>query len=144
MPTRRFDTNNYEFNKNSSVGVYLIHGFSNTTYEIKELAEFLANNGFHTMANNLPGHGTNIGECNKVKYKDWIDKVTQDVAMLASTSEKIYVIGCSMGAVLAFHLATLFPLTSIVEAAAVFQFNNEFRFNSVLILDQVFSSRTLS
>ena len=93
MPRRRFDTNNYEFNKDGPIGVYLIHGFSNTTYEIKELAEFLANNGFHTIANNLPGHGTNINECNKVKYKDWIDKVTQDVAMLASTSEKIYVIG---------------------------------------------------
>ena len=41
--------------------------------------------------------------------KDWIDKDTQDVAMLASQSKKIYVIGCSMGAVLAFYIASVFP-----------------------------------
>ena len=134
MPTRRFDTNNYEFNKSGSIGVYLIHGFSNTTYEIKELAEFLANNGFHTIANNLPGHGTNINECNKVKYKDWIDKVTQDVAMLASTSEKIYVIGCSMGAVLALYLASIFPLNGCIVGGTVLKFNNPFTVNYVVPL----------
>jgi len=134
MPTRRFDTNNYEFNTGGSIGVYLIHGFSNTTYEIKELAEFLANNGFHTIANNLPGHGTNINECNKVKYKDWIDKVTQDVAMLASTSEKIYVIGCSMGAVLALYLASIFPLNGCIVGGTVLKFRNHFTVSYVVPL----------
>ena len=50
MNTTRFDSNNYEFNKTSPLGVYLIHGFTNTTYEIKELAEFLGNHGYHTIA----------------------------------------------------------------------------------------------
>ena len=31
----RFDPNNYEFNKNSKNGIYIIHGFSSTTYEVK-------------------------------------------------------------------------------------------------------------
>ena len=56
----RFDPNNYEFNKSSKIGVYILHGFSSTTYEVKQLAEFLAQHGFHTIANNLPGHGTNL------------------------------------------------------------------------------------
>ena len=37
-----FDTNNYEFNTNSNTGIYLIHGFSSTTYELKLLAEVLS------------------------------------------------------------------------------------------------------
>ena len=41
MKTTRFDSNNYEFNHNSKIGVYLIHGFSSSTYEMKLLAEFL-------------------------------------------------------------------------------------------------------
>ena len=69
MKTRKFDRNNYEFNKESPIGVYLIHGFSNTTYEVKQLADFLAKNNFHVIANNLPGHGTSVEECNRVKYK---------------------------------------------------------------------------
>ena len=41
--TSRFDENNYEFNTDSKNGVYLIHGFTNTTYETKDLAQYLAN-----------------------------------------------------------------------------------------------------
>ena len=48
----RFDTNNYEYNKSSPIGVYIIHGFSNTTYANKEIAKF-RDKGFHTIANNL-------------------------------------------------------------------------------------------
>ena len=68
--TNHFDENNYEFNTKSKNGVYLIHGFTNTTYETKKLAKYLADNGYYTVANNLPGHGTTIEECNRVKYKD--------------------------------------------------------------------------
>ena len=39
--TDQFDTNNYEFNVNSTKGVYIIHGFTSTTYEIRDLAKFL-------------------------------------------------------------------------------------------------------
>ena len=39
--TTQFDTNNYEFNPNSKIGVYLIHGFSSTTYEFKHIAKNL-------------------------------------------------------------------------------------------------------
>ena len=83
----RFDTNNYEFNKSSDIGVYIIHGFSNTTYEVKELAEFLGNQGYHTIANNLPGHGTTSEECNRVRYQMWLEHVTQDLANLISVSK---------------------------------------------------------
>ena len=37
--TTRFDENNYLFNPNSKCGIYLIHGFSSTTYEVKNLAK---------------------------------------------------------------------------------------------------------
>ena len=134
MTTVYFDKNNYEFNKKSPLGVYLIHGFSSTTYEIKGLAKFLANNGFHTVANNLPGHGTNVKECNKVRYTDWIDKVTQDVAQLASVSEKIYVVGCSMGAVLALYLASVFPLNGCVVGGTVLKFRNPIAINYLVPL----------
>ena len=120
----RFDTNNYEFNKSSDIGVYIIHGFSNTTYEVKELAEFLGNQGFHTIANNLPGHGTTPEECNRVRYQMWLEHVTQDLANLISGSKKTYVIGCSMGADLALYLSSIFPINGCVVGGTVLKFNN--------------------
>ena len=106
--TSKFDTKNYEFNPESKNGIYLIHGFTNTTYEVKRLAEYLSKQGYHAVANNLPGHGTTVDECNRVKYTDWITAVEQDLASLASTCDKIHIIGISMGAVLALHLSTIF------------------------------------
>ena len=39
MKTVRFDSANYEFNKSSKIGIYMIHGFSSTTYEVLKLAK---------------------------------------------------------------------------------------------------------
>ena len=111
-----------------------MHGFSSTTYEVKQLAEYLAENNFHTIANNLPGHGTNKEECNRVKSHHWLDFVKKDVAKLASSSKKMFVVGNSMGAVLSLYLASLFPLNGFVAAGAVLRFNKYFSTNFLVPL----------
>lgn len=122
-----FDSNNYEFNKGCKRGVYLIHGFTNTTFEMLELAKFLKNNSIYIKLDNLPGHGTTIDDCNATKYTEWIEHVERGVAEVASKCDEVHVIGISMGGVLALHLATIFPLASVIEAATVFKFKSEFR-----------------
>ena len=124
--TEFFDSNNYEFNRGCKRGVYLIHGFTSSTYELLDLAKFLSANEFYVKLDNLPGHGTTINDCNNTKYKEWIKHVEEGVAEVASECGEVHVIGISMGATLGLHLATLFPLTSMIEAAVVFQFKNEF------------------
>jgi carboxylesterase len=124
--TEFFDSNNYEFNKGCKRGVYLIHGFTSSTYEFLDLANFLSENGFYVRLDNLPGHGTTVDDCNATKYAEWIDHVERGVAEVASECDEVHVISISMGAVLGLHLATVFPLASLVEAAVVFQFMDEF------------------
>ena len=82
--TKNFDENDYEFNSDSNIGVMIIHGFTSTTYEVKELAQFLSLQGFHTIAKNLPGHGTNVEDCNKTKYREWLEFVEQNYAEMMS------------------------------------------------------------
>ncbi|MBC8312151.1 MAG: alpha/beta fold hydrolase [Candidatus Marinimicrobia bacterium] len=125
--TEFFDTNNYEFNKGCKRGVYLIHGFTNTTFELLDLAKFLRDNNFYVKLDNLPGHGTSVDDCNKTKYTEYIEHIEHGVAEVASNCDEVHVIGISMGGVLALHLATVFPLASVVEAATVFKFKSEFR-----------------
>ena len=124
--TEYFDTNNYEYNRGCKRGVYLIHGFTSSTYELVDLAIFLSKNNFYVKLDNLPGHGTTIDDCNDTKYEKWISHVEEGVADVASHCEEVHVIGISMGAVLGLHIATVFPLKSLVSAAVVFQFKNEF------------------
>ena len=130
----RIDPNNYEFNKSSDIGIYIIHGFSNTTYEVKELAEFLGKKGFHTIANNLPGHGTTPEECNRVKYQMWLEHVKQELANLISVSKKTYVVGCSMGADLALYLCSMFPISGCIVGGTVLKFKNPFTIHFLIPL----------
>ena len=104
-----FDTKNYKFNTESRNGIYIIHGFTNSTYETKDLAEYLGKQGFYTHAINLPGHGTTPEDCNRVKFTDWIEYTEQGVAEMSAQCDNIYVIGISMGSVLALHLSSIFP-----------------------------------
>ena len=129
MKTAKFDSNNYEFNHNSKIGVYLIHGFSSSTYEVKLLAEFLASKQIHVVANNLPGHGTTINDCNRTKYQDWLDFSKKELSILASQSDKIYIIGCSMGGAIALYLASIFPVNGVIAGGLVIKFKKPFMTN---------------
>ena len=120
------DENNYQFNKESRDGVYIIHGFTGSTNEVWELAEYLGNQGFYTRADNLPGHGTSPGDCNRCRYSDWIEFVEQGVAEMISHCDNIFVIGISMGSVLALQVSSIFPLNAAVFASTVLQFKNKF------------------
>ena len=131
MDNYRFDEKNYEFNHNSKKGVYILHGFSSTTFEVKELAEFLGQKGFHTIANNLPGHGLTADDCNRIKYTDWFSHVKEDLAKLASKSDKLYIIGGSMGAVLSLYASGIFPINACIVGGTVLKFKNQFTVNVI-------------
>ncbi len=122
--TERFDPNDYDLNPESPYGVYIMHGFTSSTYEVRGLAQYLAKQGFHAVAENLPGHGTTVEECNRVRYTDWLSHVEQGVAKLMAESEKVFVAGESMGAVLAIHAADVFPLDGLILAAPLMEFNH--------------------
>ena len=63
----RIENQDFEYSKDSNIGCYIIHGFSSSTYETKELAAYLGGKNIHTITRNLPGHGTSPEECNRVK-----------------------------------------------------------------------------
>ena len=119
-----FDTKNYEFNTESKDGVYIIHGFTNTTYETRDLAKYLGKQGFYTKAINLPGHGTTPEDCNRTKFTDWIEFTEQGVAEMSSRCDNVYVIGICMGSDLALHLSSVFPLNAAVFASTVLEFKD--------------------
>ena len=119
-----FDNKNYEFNTESKDGVYIIHGFTNTTYETRDLAKYLGGQGFYTKAINLPGHGTTPEDCNRTKFTDWIEFTEQGVAEMSSRCDNVFVIGISMGSDLALHLSSVFPLNATVFASTVLEFKD--------------------
>ena len=120
------DENNYEYNPDSQNGVYIIHGFTNSTYEVRELAKYLGDNGFYTRADNLPGHGTSPEDCNRCHYSDWLEFVEKGLAEMMARCDNVYVIGTSMGSVLALHLSSMFPVNAAIFSSISIEFQDKF------------------
>ncbi len=58
-------------NGTSNIAFLLIHGFEGTPFTLKPLGEMLHKQGHTVIAPLLPGHGTNVKEFSKTRYKHW-------------------------------------------------------------------------
>lgn len=102
--------------------VVLIHGFAGGTYDEEYLANQLElNRILDVYAFTLPGHDKAFNV--KVTKEAWISKAESLVEMLVENGyHQIYVIGHSMGGVIATHLATKYPeVKKLVLAAPAFK-----------------------
>ncbi len=90
--------------KKSTNGVLMIHGFSSSPDEFKELAVYLADNGFNVSAPLVAGHGTSPEDLLKTSPKDWVNSVKKEYLKLKELSQNIFVIGNSFGSNLAISL----------------------------------------
>ena len=127
--TKLFDPNDYEYNKSNKIGIMLIHGFTNTTYELRKLIDLFKSKNFHVCAYNLPGHGTSVKDCNNTTYIEWIQFTEQKFAELSSSCDKLFICGISMGALLAMNISVLFPVNGLISVAPVLEFNKPFKIN---------------
>lgn len=103
--------------KGNEIGCLLIHGFSSTPAEVRELGEKLSAEGYSVCGVKLAGHGTTLEDFENSKHNNWISSVTDAYNKLQSCCSKIYVIGHSMGGVLALNIAENYPVDKIVLLA---------------------------
>jgi carboxylesterase len=90
----------------NKTGCLLIHGFTSTPAEMWELGEKLnKEEGYTVLGVRLSGHGTDVEDMEKSQYRDWIKSVEEGYQRLKKICTKVYVIGHSMGGVLALYLA---------------------------------------
>lgn len=100
---------NSVFWKGGKTGALLIHGFTATTVEVRQLAEFFHQKGLTVSSPLLPGHGTNPHDLNKRKHTEWIECVRDSYLELAGCCTSVIVAGESMGAVLALYTGMMYP-----------------------------------
>lgn len=103
--------------------ILLIHGFAGGNYDYGSLGndlELFSN--FDVYSFTLPGHDKMI--IDKVTRKDWIKKAEDEVQKLIDNGyTSIYVIGHSMGGVIASHIASKYKeVKKLVLAAPAFHY----------------------
>ncbi len=86
-------------------GVVLIHGYMAAPFEVKGLAEYLAQKGLWVYAPRLRGHGTSPDDLAIRTHTDWVAAVEKGYAAMNHLCRQVVVGGFSAGGLLALELA---------------------------------------
>ncbi len=119
--------NNYFQSKaggENMIGCLCIHGFTGAPYEVEPLTEYLTK---HTdwiiSVPTLPGHGENLS-LKDIHYQQWIEHAEAELKKLIKTCDRVYVIGFSMGGMIASLLAAKYPVDKLVLLSAAAYYLN--------------------
>ena len=104
--------------------VLIIHGFSGSTVDNEKLALYLEyESNLDVFAFTLPGHDKPF--VSGAKYTDWINESEKQIEHLIKKYRKIYVVGHSMGGVIATHIANKYPqVKKLVLVAPAFEYKS--------------------
>ena len=117
----------------------LIHGLCGTPAELIPLGQYLHRQGCSVRGMLVAGHGTTLRDLDHSRWQDWVRSAEEAYRTLRAEHETVYVIGHSMGAALALHLAEQFdPAGVALLAPALFL---TFRFSAASIRSR-FSAHT--
>jgi len=104
----QLDGSSFEWQGNST-GILLFHGFTATTVEVRLMAKFLLDMGYTVKGPLLPGHGHSPQEMNQVSCNDWLNCAEENYSDLKNKCKNVFVLGESMGGLLALSLCIHHP-----------------------------------
>ena len=82
----------------------LLHGLTGSTFEMHVVARALSDAGMRVLAPLMAGHAGGTAELIGVPWTEWVEKAERDLERLAG-ARRTFVVGCSMGALVACALA---------------------------------------
>ncbi|MGQ9815827.1 MAG: alpha/beta hydrolase, partial [Candidatus Roseilinea sp.] len=95
----------------------LVHGFPGTPAEMRPLAEVLASRGWRVRAPLLPCFGPDIVNLDRCRWQDWVKAIEAEWMTLCAAPGHSALIGYSMGAAIALHVAAVRPPNRLVLVA---------------------------
>jgi carboxylesterase len=84
----------------------LIHGFTGTPKEMRGMGEYLNQQGYTCLGIRLTGHATRPEDMIRSRWTDWVASVEDGYHLLRGVTDDIFLIGLSMGGILALLMST--------------------------------------
>jgi carboxylesterase len=81
-----------------------LHGLTGTPYDVSLPEDFGAGLELACAGPLLPGHGSSVAELARTTHGQWLDAVIEEFDALAATHGRVYVLGLSLGGLLALEL----------------------------------------
>ncbi|MDF2556887.1 MAG: carboxylesterase precursor [Bacillales bacterium] len=114
-------------------GCLLIHGFTGGTFELAPLAQFLKNEtNWKISIPTLPGHGNN-SNYEGVEFYHWVEAAEKELVQMFEVCDEVYLIGFSMGGMIASHLSTVYPVKKLVLLSAAYHYVSPYKFMKELL-----------
>lgn len=104
--------------RGGSTGVLLIHGFTGNPAELRLLGEHFNRKNFSVNCPRLAGHGTNERDLMRTTRDDWFQSAFDGLNVLRGDCDKIFVVGHSMGGLLALKIAAAEKIDGLITLAA--------------------------
>jgi carboxylesterase len=106
------------------IGCLCIHGFTGSPYEVEPLVEFLKERtDWKLSVPTLPGHGETLS-LKGIRYQQWIEYAETELKILLQKCDTVYIIGFSMGGLIASFLASKYPVDKLVLLSAAAYYLN--------------------
>jgi carboxylesterase len=121
----------------NDTGCLLIHGFTGAPTEMRPLGEFLAGKGYTVLGVRLAGHGTKIEDMNRVSWQDWSNSVLDGWHLLRPNTSSVFIIGLSMGGVLALYHASFLPVEGVISLSAPYQIGSDLRLKIIPLYSKI-------
>lgn len=94
------------------IGCLCIHGFTGGPYEVAPLAAYLrSHTDWQVEVISLPGHGETL-HLKNANHEEWIQAAEEAMKKLDQLCDKIYLVGFSMGGMIASYLSAKYPKSS--------------------------------
>lgn len=99
------------------IGCLIIHGYTGGPYEVGPLASYLKeHSNWHIEVPTLPGHGRHL-DLKNASHTEWITAAEDSLNQLKKKYNEIYLIGFSMGGMIAAYLAAKYKVDKLVLLA---------------------------
>ncbi len=95
-----------------------LHGLTGTPYEVRPPERLVEEHRFACLGPLLPGHGTSPEQLARTSRQAWIESALDAYVRLAATHSRVYVLGLSLGGVLALRIAQERAAAGILLLAA--------------------------
>lgn len=118
------------------IGCLIIHGFTGGPHEIEPLHQYLQENtNWRIEVPVLSGHGEEL-QLEEVSHEMWLEEAGNVVEKLQKECDEIYVVGFSMGGMIASYLAAHYDVDKLVLLATARKYLS-FKYLSYYIADVV-------
>jgi carboxylesterase len=115
-------------------GILLIHAYTSTPKEMRWMGEYLNRQGYTVCSIRLAGHATQPEDMLRVRWQDWLLSVEDGYHLLHSCTEDIFLVGLSMGGMLALVFASQFPVRGVIAMSTPYSHPKDWRLKYAKLL----------